>query len=271
MAAKPASAGIKASTELPFDEALRFFRGKANMPTTTWRDVMREQHDGAFMVAGVTKADLLGDIRGAVDQAIESGITLEDFQKDFERIIAKHGWVPKQAVAWRARTIYETNLRTAYAAGRHAQLTDPAFLKRNPYWEWRHGGSVHPRPQHLAWNGMVLPATDSFWASHSPPDGWGCKCKKVAHSASSLRRNGLEVGAAPGAATSEEGWDYSPGASVADRVRPVVEEKAKAIGGGIGQDLRREMEAFLKATAGTTADTLRGQGFRAILPKRGGA
>jgi hypothetical protein len=163
MSSMGAEGGIRAGTDLPFDEALRFFRGKANLPTRTWRDLLKEQHDGAFVVAGVTKADLLADLRGAVDKALAEGTTLETFQKSFEGIIARHGWVPEQATAWRAKVILETNLRTAYAAGRHAQLTDPAFLKRNPFWEWRHGGSVHPRPQHLAWDGMVLPASAGSW------------------------------------------------------------------------------------------------------------
>lgn len=265
-----AEGGIRAGTDLPFDEALRFFRGKANLPTRTWRDLLKEQHDGAFVVAGVTKADLLADLRGAVDKALAEGTTLETFQKSFEGIIARHGWVPEQATAWRAKVILETNLRTAYAAGRHAQLTDPAFLKRNPFWEWRHGGSVHPRPQHLAWDGMVLPASDPFWASHSPPEGWGCKCRKLAHSEGSLKRAGLEVGSAPNAPSPEPGWDYSPGASVRDRVLPVAEEKAQAIGGRIGADLRREIEAFLKEMAPGAPTRQKSQ---TILPTRpeGGA
>ena len=27
------------------------------------------------------------------------------------------------------------------------------------------------------WDGTVLPLDDPWWSSHSPQNGWGCKCK----------------------------------------------------------------------------------------------
>ena len=32
------------------------------------------------------------------------------------------------------------------------------------------------RPDHAALEGTILPADDPFWATHFPPNGWGCKC-----------------------------------------------------------------------------------------------
>ena len=45
----------------PFAEQVAFFRGKLGnlVPTATWRDLWKSQHDRAFMVAGAAKADLL--------------------------------------------------------------------------------------------------------------------------------------------------------------------------------------------------------------------
>ena len=36
----------------PFDEQAEFFRKKLNLPSTRWDDILKEQHDHAFIVAG---------------------------------------------------------------------------------------------------------------------------------------------------------------------------------------------------------------------------
>ncbi len=168
----------------PFAEQVAFFRGKLGnlVPTATWRDLWKSQHDRAFMVAGAAKADLLADLAGAVDKAIAEGETLAQFRKRFKQIVTDrgwHGWTgegTKGGVAWRTRVIYETNLLTSYSAGRLAQLKAGGYK----YWMYRHSDSVrHPRPHHQALNGVVRPADDPFWQTHYPPNGWGCRCRAV--------------------------------------------------------------------------------------------
>lgn len=132
------------------------------------------------MVAGAYKADLLADFRTAVDKAITQGTTLADFRKDFDRIVQSHGWSYNGGRNWRSEVIYSTNIRTAYAAGRWEQLQDPDILKFYGYLVYRHGDSKVPRPQHLAWDGLTLPADDPWWKTHYPPNGWGCKCRVFA-------------------------------------------------------------------------------------------
>jgi uncharacterized protein with gpF-like domain len=241
---------------LPFREQLRFLRGKINKPTKSWRDVMRDEHDHAFMVAGAMKADLLQDLRNAVEQAIAEGKGLEWFQKNFEEIVSKHGWVHYGTPSWRARVIWETNYLTSYSAGRYAQMTEPSFLKAMPYWMWRHGDSVHPRPQHLAWDGMVLAASDTFWSDHYPPCGWGCKCTVFAMDANDLAEKGLKVldkapnplmPTRPGEAMPgvDIGFDYTPGKTSVERMRPVIKEKMRGYSKPISDSLRKEIQAYL--------------------------
>lgn len=121
----------------------------------------------------------------------------------------------------RKPTAYDTNLRTAYQAGRYQQMTDPDVLASRPYWRYRHGDSRHPRPEHLAWDGMVLAADDPWWSIYYPPNGWGCKCSVEPLSRGGLERAGKEE---PDQAPPDEidpktgmpagidqGWDYNVG------------------------------------------------------------
>ncbi|MEG1971353.1 MAG: PBECR2 nuclease fold domain-containing protein, partial [Burkholderiaceae bacterium] len=49
---------------------------------------------------------------------------------------------------------------------------------------------MHPRPHHVAWDGLVLDADDPWWRTHFPPNGWGCQCRVFALSAKELQRLG---------------------------------------------------------------------------------
>lgn len=182
---------------LPFKQQIDYFRGKVDLPTRAWTDVYAAEHDYAFVVAGAVKRDLLLDLRGAVDKSISSGTTLEQFRKDFDQVVGKHGWQYQGERGWRTNVIWETNLRQSYNAGREAQMADPELRKRRPYAVYRHGDSAHPRPMHLSWNGITLPLDDPWWATHTPQNGWGCKCKKFMLSARDVERQGLTIGPAP--------------------------------------------------------------------------
>ncbi len=182
---------------LPFKEQIDYFRGKVDLPTRAWTDAYAAEHDYAFVVAGAAKRDLLTDLRGAVEKSIASGTTLEQFRNDFDQVVGKHGWQYQGERGWRTNVIWETNLRQSYNAGREAQMADPELRKRRPYAVYRHGDSAHPRPMHLSWNGITLPLDDPWWATHTPQNGWGCKCKKFMLSARDVERQGLTIGPAP--------------------------------------------------------------------------
>jgi len=178
---------------LPFREQIAFFLRKLQLGTQAWTDVYAAEHEVAFMVAGAMKASLLSDLHKAVRSAIADGTTLAQFRQDFDATVAKHGWDYQGGRNWRSRVIFETNVRQSYHAGREAQMADPELKARRPYALYKHGDSTHPRPEHLAWDGLVLPVDDPWWNTHSPQNGWGCKCKKFLLNDRDVARRGLTV------------------------------------------------------------------------------
>nr|WP_067289861.1 PBECR2 nuclease fold domain-containing protein [Marinobacterium profundum] len=174
----------------PFDEAIKYFSQKLGLPTNGWQDVYGAQHDHAFMVAGANKQAIVEGFATAITAAIEQGETLAAFRERFDDIVATHGWDYKGSRGWRSRLIYETNVRQSYNAGREVQMADPAHRARFPYMEYRHSGAENYRPQHKAWDRLVLSAEDPWWNLHSPSNGYGCKCKKLPVSKRELKRLG---------------------------------------------------------------------------------
>lgn len=179
--------------QLPFQEQIDFLKQKVRLPTLTHRDISSRGHDRAFVVAGAMKADLLNDLHNAVNKAVAEGQSFKQFQDGFDDILGKHGWLngtDKEYKAWRAKVIYQTNMRTSHAAGRYKQMTDPEVLKRRPYWVYRHNSTENPRILHKRWNGLVLPADAQFWKVNFAPNGWGCQCDVYAINERQLKAMG---------------------------------------------------------------------------------
>lgn len=197
---------LEAAFNLAPKKALEFFRKKGFAVSFDWQDQFNEEHNHAFTVAKMMDVDLLKDVRDAVDKAIAEGLTLEQFKKLIEPTLQKAGWWGRQEVVdpasgeikvaqlgspRRLRTIYRTNMSTAYAAGHWQQIEETkdeaGFLMYDAVDDNR------TRDEHAAWDGVILPVNDPWWSFHTPPNGWNCRCSVIQLS----REQAIEQGYAP--------------------------------------------------------------------------
>lgn len=183
------------AANMRFEEQIEYFKRKINVNTNSYLDVQGDEHDYLFMVAGANRAEIVDAFRKAVDKAIENGTTLEEFRKDFDNIVNRFGWKYNGGRGWRTRVIYDTNLYGAYNKGRLAQHLELKDVL--PYWEYVHNDNPNPRLQHMAWDGLILPADDPWWTYYYPIKAYGCHCEVFAHSEKDLQRMNRKVGAAP--------------------------------------------------------------------------
>ena len=243
----------------PFAEQIAFLRRKLNLPTERWDDIMRSAHDRAFVVAGAAKADLLQDLRSAVERTMGSGGGLVEFRQQFKAVLAKTGWTgwtgegSPAGQAWRTRVIYQTNMATSYAAGRRRQMTEPDFAAERPFWRYDHfDGVKHPRPAHQAWDGLTLPIEHDFWKTHFAPNGWGCRCEilpvKLPRAGDATEppagwdRLDPKTGAPVGI---DRGFDYAPGAQEARPLHDLVKRKLLDLDAPMGAAMAQALEGAL--------------------------
>lgn len=264
----------------PFPEQLEFFRRKLNLPTDRYDDILKAAHDRAFIVAGAANADLLNDLRQAVDRAIETGAGYDAFRKEFNAIVRKHGWTgwtgegSAAGQAWRTRVIYQTNMATSYAAGRWQQLKSQNMLATRPYWKYVHAdGVLHPRPLHVSWDGMVLPHDHPFWDTHFPPNGWGCHCRVVAVSAKEYAKAQAEGRAEPPEGWDtidpktmapvgiDKGWDYAPGANTARPMKDFIDQKLINLSSPVGAAMNQALLPVLRKERDAAYQSFLGEVF----------
>lgn len=248
-------AKLLADLTLEPKDAVAFFRAKGEQLAWDHTEVFREKNVHAFTVAKATTLDVLRTIRAEVDKAIGSGQTFEEFKKTLRPRLQDMGWWGKQEVLdgdtgeisqaqlgsnRRLRTIYQTNVQTAYMAGRYKRYLDNAANR--PYWRYIAIRDGRTRPAHAALHGKVWRFDDPIWAVLWPPNGWGCRCRVQALTEAEFKalgvpledgRNAIETMNVPinregdtvsvqGVRYTDElgkekvfrpdpGWDYNPG------------------------------------------------------------
>ncbi len=189
-------------------EAIGHFRRKGLHVAFDWRDTDAAQHLKSLTVAKAMDVDILNDIRIAVQEVLEFGTTFEKFMDDLEPLLRRKGWWGKQEVVdpltgerilaqlgspYRLRTIFDVNLRTAYAHGQWQKIERMAEAR--PYLRYVGVLDKRIRPDHRAWHGTVLRWDHPWWLTHFPPNGWRCRCTVQQLSEDDLEDFGYEVSA----------------------------------------------------------------------------
>lgn len=266
-----------------------------------WSDTLRHAHDRVFVVSKATSADLVADIKKALQESIANGMPYQDFANNIIPTLKDKGWwggeKHVEAEAWvddgtgkkvkkkleadvvlnhrRLRQIYDTNMKTAYAAGRYAKMMEHA--EEMPYWRYvaRPPGPTR-REDHQALHNMVFRYDDPIWATHYPPNGWGCQCRverldkkalerkykrpadevvqasaeddyqteNVQMQGKQETRTGFKVGKTT--VFTDKGWDYAPG-EYSYRSKRLLENKIMALPPGEPRDkLRTQLEESFK-------------------------
>jgi len=175
-------------------EAVNAMQRRQQVPVETfsWWDIWQHEHSQAFTVAKTAGFDVLSDIQEAVKGALEDGTTFAIFQKKLIPILQEKGWwgrapaldpetgespVSQLGSPRRLQIIFDTNMRTSYAAGRWARFQRTKADR--PYLMYSAVLDNRTRPQHRAWHGTTLPIDDPWWQTHFPPNGWNCRCTVV--------------------------------------------------------------------------------------------
>ena len=184
---------LRARLDLEPAEAIAYFGTKGDALAWDYTDVWREANAHAFTVAKATSLELLRMIRAEVARAIGPGRTFEDFKRALRPRLQDLGWWGTQEVLdadtgelsrvqlgrnRRLRTIFQTNVQTAYMAGRFKRYTDNAGDR--PYWRYVAIMDGRTRPAHAALHGKVWRHDDPIWKVIWPPNGWGCRCRVTA-------------------------------------------------------------------------------------------
>lgn len=196
--------------DVPAREAIKYFKAKGLRESFSYADVFREEHVNAFTVAKMLDMDLLKDVQDSIYSALTEGLSYEEWSDRLIPTLQANGWWGRQAMvdpltgktviaelgsSRRLQIIFRTNMQSAYSVGRWQQIM--AQAADAPYLMYDAVDDYRTRPQHRAWDNLVLAITDVFWKRHYPPNGWGCRCGVIQLSQDDLDAMGLSVSDSP--------------------------------------------------------------------------
>lgn len=200
---------------LPFDEAIKAFKGKVVLPKEQYAQLIDEVKMRAFSSMQIAEADMLLDVYDELSRALEEGKTFQDFKKELK--IKELGWGGE--APYRLDTIFRTNIQGMYQAGHYEKQIE--VVDDRPYWQYVAVMDIRTRPEHAEQHEKVYRADDPYWDTWYPyigqPFQWfNCRCTVRTLSESELEREGLEVQNAMSDAEPDEGFAFNPGKAIWD-------------------------------------------------------
>lgn len=195
---------LSALFNLPPERASAYLRAKGLRLTGPYWELDGPGHSRVFTVANLAKLDVLADIKGAVQQALDAGKTERWFKAELVDTLRRKGWwgpavtvdpdtgearMVQQGSLRRLQTIYRTGLQSAYMAGRHRQAMEQA--QRAPWAQYLAIRDSRTRPAHAALHGRVFRLDSPEWSAISPPNGYNCRCRARYLSDRELAARGL--------------------------------------------------------------------------------
>lgn len=195
---------------LPPAEAIAFFEAKGFRISWDHRDMLGEEHAANFTVAKAATLDILSTIKADLDKVLAEGMTFRTWQAGLEPKLRDLGWWGQQLAInpdtgreelvqlgspRRLRTIYDTNISMAMAAGKWSRIERLAAAR--PYLRYVAVMDKRTRDDHRQWHGTILPWDHPWWQTHYPPCGWGCRCTVMQLSERDLQRRGWKVSPKP--------------------------------------------------------------------------
>ncbi|MDK4535358.1 phage minor head protein [Kingella kingae] len=172
------------------ENAIAYLKQKRVDVSWDWQDMLDDAHVAAFTVAKTASMDVANDIYQAVVKAAEQGQPFKDFERELTPVLQSKGWWGKQehpnpdmgeiqnvqlGSPYRLKTIYLTNLQSAYMAGRYAEMV--AAKDTHPYWQYVAINDKRTRETHRLLHGHVYAADDPVWDSLYPPLDYRCRCR----------------------------------------------------------------------------------------------
>lgn len=202
---------------LPPRDAVAYLESKGITPTRHWHDIWQEAQAKAVTVSGMTRLDLLEDVKAGLVDAVKNGKTEKMFIDNLAPILRAKGWTGKREkvdpttgevtekgpdLPARLSLIFTQNVQSAYMYGRYRAML--ANAEERPWWMYVAVLDSRTRPHHAALNRKVFRYDDPFWKTHYPPNGFRCRCRTRALSDTQLEREDLTPESGEGRMVSRE-------------------------------------------------------------------
>ena len=159
------------------------------------------QRKQAVSIAGLAEIEQIRYVMAQVNSALINGQSFEDFQKNVNLVDID---LPRH----RLKTIYQTNIQSAYSHGRWVRQQEN---KRNkPYLMYVTKNDTLVRPHHQILHRTIRPIDDAFWLYSTPILSYNCRCRTKALTAKEAEQYGITLAVDLPPNQAADGFGHSP-------------------------------------------------------------
>lgn len=133
----------------------------------------------ALYASKVASANALEDVRQSIVGVLSGETTPAAAATRLRERFAGDDAAGSLLTPGRAEAIIRQQAMMAYAVGERQVGMDPDVMAFFPYWKYVATQDGRTRDTHAALDGVILPKTDPFWRTHTPPWEFGCRCALV--------------------------------------------------------------------------------------------
>ncbi|RRD90101.1 phage head morphogenesis protein [Conchiformibius steedae] len=198
--------------------AYEHLAGRELLPSFSHYDVWLYEHSVGFAVAKMMDMDLLAETKAALQTAMQNGTAYRDFEKRLKPFLMARGWWGEQVMTdpadgvaktvqlgstRRLRVIFQTNMATAYAAGRWQRIQE--YQDDFPFLKYIPSVAEQKRQSHMSYYNRIWRVSDPIWQTIYPPNGYGCQCTvRQLTEAQALRERSEDIAKNPDAFDSQQ-------------------------------------------------------------------
>lgn len=172
-----------------FREAIEAIEKRVPVSRAEFDRMDKFERENAFTAARVAEARVLQNVLDALQTSVRDGTDFAEF-KDQVGAQLVESWGGE--IPGRIENIFRTNLQTAYNEGRHAVYSAPTVKQARPYLRFDASMDDRTTDECAECNGVVLPADDPFWTTHTPPLHYQCRSILVPLSAEEASEEGID-------------------------------------------------------------------------------
>jgi SPP1 gp7 family putative phage head morphogenesis protein len=167
--------------------AIDWFRQRLPITPDQFYALEERSRRQAFTVSGLGGLDVIQDVFNRLQGSLKNGSTFEEFKRDLPDQVRK-AW--GAGSAFRLQTIFDTNVQSAYQAGRwHA--ADEVRDSR-PYWSLETVLDSRSSIICQKLRGTTLPADDPFWKTRGiPPFHFRCRTTLITFTREQAQARGI--------------------------------------------------------------------------------
>lgn len=138
----------------------------------TFRELSDLMKGRAFSMAMAFDQSLASELYQTALAAVREHKAPAVWKAEMDDILAAYGGTSP----WYADMVIRTNLQSAYAAGRYAEMFGGEWLNRAPLWQYATMQDARVRPEHAMLDGLVFDKRDPASRKYLPPLGYNCRC-----------------------------------------------------------------------------------------------